>query len=413
MSSAKSTILANAEPLIEGLFRRERRAILRTLARKLGPARADLAEDATQYAFLRAVQIWSFAGTPAEPIAWLRLTAWRRALDLLKQAPAPAIEDTEPPPPTWFAGEAADADLRVITAICDPVLPELGQVTTALNLVAGFTAKEIAELTGRSEAAIHQTLSRARKRLGDAGATRPGDLTPAHLAERRSRILSVLYLMFSEGYAASHGEAISRAEIAGEALRLGRLLASTPGVAGPDAHALVALMALTAARLPARSEGGVAVALDDQDRARWDQSLIALGFQYLERAATGAEISTYHLQAEIAAEHAVARTAADVDWSRIAAIYQRLSEIDPAPVVRLGHAVALARTGHPDAARARLAEAGDTAYVHAAEALLHLDAGDVTSARAAFEAARAGTASEPVKRWFEGRLAGLSRAPEE
>ena len=334
------------------------------LTRIFGPSHLDLAEEVVQDALVKALQQWPYSGVPENPGGWLFRVARNGALDVLRRnaafrdrasAIAADLQRTPDPP---VPGDAAvdDDELRMVFMCCHPSLARDARVALSLKTVGGFSVAEIARAFLTAESTIAQRLVRAKRALREHQI--PFDLPHgSDLNARAESVLEVIYLLFNEGYGAHAGEDLIRRDLCGEALRLGRLAALSPEVAGnaPAAHALVALMAFQAARLPARVDAnGEMVLLEDQDRTRWDHSLVALGFAHFERSAEGPAISPYHLQAAIAAVHAGAATPADTRWPEILSLYDQLLALQPSPIVALNRAVALSRVAGPSAALASL-----------------------------------------------------------
>lgn len=343
---------ASVAGLTEHLFREESAKLVSVLAGIFGPHRLQMAEDVVQEAMVRALQTWPYHGIPSNPSAWLMQTAKHRALDLLRrekflQERQPEILATLE---GWSAEERAvrfedelgDDRLRLIFVCCHPQLPQESQIVLALKTLCGLGPAEIASAFFTTEAAIAKRLTRARQRISELGIAfeiPDGEaLTP-----RLDGVLHTVYLLFSEGYNASSGESVVRAELCGEAIRLALALASHPIGDRPRTHALLALMLLDAARLEARQDaGGNLLRLADQDRSRWNKEWIARGLMHLSRAAAGTDLSEYHLQAGIAACHATAADYSSTDWRQILAHYDRWVEFSDSPVVALNRAVAVA-----------------------------------------------------------------------
>jgi RNA polymerase sigma factor (sigma-70 family) len=340
---------------IEAIWRDEAARVTATVARWVGGDLV-LAEDLAQDAVVAALEQWPRDGVPPNPGAWLTATARHRAIDLMRRhrtyqdklaVLARELDTTEPP--IEIDDATIDDDvLALVFACCHPVLAPEARVALTLRLVGGLTTTEIARAFLVPGPTVGQRISRAKRTLAQAGvafAVPAGD----ELEQRLESVLEVVYLVFNEGYAATAGEEWMRTDLQGEALRLGRLLA---GVAPdqPEVHGLLALMALQASRQAARvGPDGEPVLLDDQDRSRWDRGLIDEGLAALDRAAAlGRPAGPYRLQAEIAACHARARSAAETDWVAIAARYEALVQIADTPVVELNRAVALGRALGPE-----------------------------------------------------------------
>ncbi len=338
------------------LFRREFGRLVAILASRLGVAHLHLAEDVVQDALLRAMQVWPFTGVPENPSAWLLQTARNRAFDTLRRGHvlakktttlAPLIEETArealAAPPPQFEDEIADSQLRMMFVCCHPGLPADAQVALVLKTLCGFGEGEIAAAFLARTDAITKKLVRARKFLRDSGVA--VELPPARqLAPRVETVLHALYLLFNEGYKASQGDTLLREDLCTEALRLGELLASHPLGDRAETHALLALQYLHTARLPARvADDGTLLVLAAQDRTKWDQQKIRRALAHLGKSADGGRITRYHLEAAIAAAHALAPDYEQTNWPHILELYDALLALDPSPVVALNRAVALAR----------------------------------------------------------------------
>ena len=363
--------------LDEHLFRRESGRLVAALTRIFGVHNLALAEDVVQDAFCRALEVWRVRGVPDNPAGWLMTTARNRALDIVRRERtartfAPEVSrflesewTTVPVIEEAFAAPAIrDEQLRMMFSCCHPRLPEEAQVALILNILCGFGAAEIAAAFLSGRAAIEKRISRGKKVL--AGSKRLFDLTDAEFAPRLSAVRRALYLLFNEGYHGASAEAAVRADLCHEAIRLAALLCEHPPAASPETLAFCALMCLHAARLPARYDAaGGLNPLGDQDRTRWDASLVAQGLQFFERSATGHDVSAYHLEAAIAALHAGARTVADTDWPAIVSLYDRLMTIAPSPVVALNRAIAIAERDGPDRGLEELRAIGDSERLRA------------------------------------------------
>ncbi|MCW2936367.1 MAG: polymerase subunit sigma-24 [Actinomycetia bacterium] len=344
--------VGNSEP-IERAFRDEWGAIVATLARRLGDLQA--AEDAAAEAFAAAADAWARDGIPPKPGGWLMLTAWRKAVDAHRRdSPAIVIdpralseaEMTGSMEPTGEATSLGDERLGLIFACCHPALAPETRVAMTLRFVAGLTTREIAAAFLVPEATLAQRLVRAKRKIREAGIRL--DVPDARrLGERLSAVQTVVYLVFNEGYSASSGNQVIRAELCDEALWLGRLLhrllprdAETAG--------LLALMLLHQARASARAdERGRPRTLAEQDRSMWDKGLIAEGTAVLDAAITERSPGPYQVQAAIAALHTCAARYADTDWQQIALLYGELARMDPSPVVEVNRAVAVGMADGP------------------------------------------------------------------
>jgi RNA polymerase sigma-70 factor (ECF subfamily) len=401
--------------LVDSLARDSTSRLVAVLARRLGTGRIAVAEDAVQHALMQALSLWPFKGVPEKPEAWLSTVARNRALDLLRsEARAVTLAgELMPAEPSTdaregrFDRELNDDELALLFAVCHPTLSPEMRVTFALKTVCGLTVPQIAAGLLSEATAIAQRLVRARRQLEAANVAiepPPPDAVPA----RAESVRTALYLMFNEGYSASSGEALVQPEFCVEAVRLARALAAHPTTASPASDALAALLALTAARLPTRvGPDGVAQLLEDQPRADWDHGLIMLGLAHLERSARGEELTVWHLRAEIASLHALAPSAVDTDWPRIASIYEQLLALDPSPMVALSHAVAVGQAHGPAAGLKALPAMIGNPYSEAARGLFLAGLGRLGEARRHFERAQSLARTEPERRLMARRLASL------
>jgi RNA polymerase sigma-70 factor, ECF subfamily len=348
---------------VERAFREQSGRALATLARLLGDLSA--AEDAVQEAFVEALRTWPARGVPDKPGAWITTTARNRALDRARressrpgreQAAALAGEAAGPDLPEVYP--VADDQLRLIFTCCHPALAPAAQVGLTLRLVCGLQTSEIARAFLQPEPTVAQRLSRAKAKIRTAAI--PFRVPPAHLLpERVPPVLACVYLVFSEGYAATAGDALIRHELCDEALRLARSLV-TLMPDEPEARGLLALILLQDSRRATRlSPAGDLVLLEDQDRSGWDAARIAEGVDQLARAWRAGPPGSYRLQAAIAAEHARAPAWAATDWARIAGLYGDLAQVAPSPVVELNRAVAVSFAAGPAAGLAVLDAVGD------------------------------------------------------
>ena len=351
-----------AHEIVDRLFREEQGRVVATLIRVTGDF--DLAEEAVQDAFIRALETWPERGVPDNPGAWITTTARNRAIDRLRrrQLSVAKIEELgretaveqelaaiDPTPAEDDAMPIADDRLRLIFTCCHPALALEARVALTLRTLGGLTTPEIARAFLVPEPTIAQRIVRAKRALTEARVPYEVPRGP-ELAPRLASVLEVLYLIFNEGYAATAGEDWMRPGLCEDALRLGRILAElTPRE--PEVHGLVALMEIQASRERARrGPTGEPILLLDQDRARWDQILIRRGLAALDRAeALGGTRGPYALQGAIAACHARARTAAETDWARIVGLYGALADLTPSPIVELNRAVGLAMLMGPAA----------------------------------------------------------------
>ncbi|WP_214322582.1 RNA polymerase sigma factor [Nonomuraea sediminis] len=318
----------------------------------------DLAEECAQEAFARALENWRREGVPDRPVAWLTTTARNRAVDRLRRRSVGAAKlrdlavmtrgETGEQAPDADASGVPDDRLRLIFTCCHPALPLEARVALTLRTLAGLTTPEIARAFLVPEPAMAQRLVRAKRKIRNAGI--PYRVPPAHLLpERTTAVLGVLYLLFNEGYSATSGADLVRRALTAEAVRLARLLATLmPGES--EVTGLLALMLLHDARRAARlDDAGDLVPLEEQDRTRWDRGEIAEGVALLETALRRRRPGPYQIQAAIVACHASAASAADTDWEQIAALYGKLADLTPSPVVELNRAVAVAMAHGPEA----------------------------------------------------------------
>ena len=410
---------ARTREKVEAVYQAESRRVLATLIRLLGDF--DLAEEALQDAFAAALAQWPRTGVPANPRAWLVSAGRFKAIDGLRRGAR--FEASQAELAERFGGQTvdpagADADgveddrLRLIFTCCHPLLPADARVALTLREVCGLSTEEIARAYLSSPATLAQRIVRAKTKIREAAI--PYQVPAlAELPERLEGVLQVVYLVFNEGYSASSGDSLTRADLSGEAIRLGRLLLEL--LPEPEVMGLLALMLLHDSRRAARtSPAGDLVLIDDQDRSLWDPAQIAEGAALVERALASGRYGRYTLQAAIAAAHATSSSAAATDWGRILALYNQLVQAAPSPVVELNRAVAVAMHDGPaagleliDAILAR-GELAEYHLAHSVRAELCRRLGRAAEARAAYERALALARQEPERRFLERRLAALS-----
>jgi len=399
---------------VDDIYRAESRRVLATLIRLLGDF--DLAEEALHDAFRAALEQWPRDGMPANPRTWLVSAGRFKAIDALRRrARFDALDDIAEPAidedSVWEDEGIADDRLRLIFTCCHPALAADAQIALTLREVCGLTTEEIARAFLTRASTLAQRIVRAKAKIREARI--PYQVpTPAELAHRLDAVLRVIYLVFNEGYAASSGATLMRADVSGEAIRLGRLLVEL--LPEPEAMGLLALMLLQESRRAARtSPTGDLVLLEDQDRALWNRAQIAEGLALVEQALASHRIGPYILQAAIAAVHAEAPDAAATDWAQIVGLYDVLARIDASPVIDLNRAVAVAMRDGPaaglalvDAILARN-ELADYHLVHAVRADLCRRLDRVAEARAFYRMALALVRQEPERRFLERRLREL------
>ena len=405
--------------LVDAVYRSESRQVLATLIRLLGDF--DAAEEALHDAFAVAVEQWTRDGVPANPRAWLVSTGRFKAIDGMRRRArfdaslpelARQLESSTSEAEEWDDESVEDDRLRLIFTCCHPALPPDAQVAMTLREVCGLTTDEIARAFLATPPTVAQRIVRAKGKIRDAGIPY---VVPSEtdLPDRLDAVLRVVYLVFNEGYSASSGGSLTRHDLSGEAIRLGRVLIEL--LPEPEAVGLLALMLLQDSRRAARtSPSGDLILLDDQDRSLWNRDQIAEGVLLVERALSSRRVGPYTLQAAIAAVHAQALSAAATDWAQIVALYDVLMRADPSPVVELNRAVAVAMRDGPlaglnliDAILAR----GDLAkyhLAHSARADLSRRLGRTAEARASYERALGLTQQEPERRFLERRLIALS-----
>jgi RNA polymerase sigma-70 factor, ECF subfamily len=401
---------------VGGIYRAESRRILATLIRLLGDF--DRAEEAMQEAFAAAIEQWPRDGLPANPRAWLVSTGRFKAVDAMRRRArfdaslgelAARLEAEAREAARRDPDAVEDDRLRLVFTCCHPALTPDAQIALTLREVCGLTTEEIARAFLSTAPTVAQRIVRAKGKIRDARI--PYQVpSVAELPDRLDTVLHVVYLVFNEGYSASSGESVTRHDMSGEAIRLGRLLVEL--LPEPEATGLLALMLLHEARRASRmSADGQVILLEDQDRTLWNRELIAEGSALVERAIASRRVGPYTLQAAIAAVHAEAGTAAATDWRQIAGLYDVLFRADPSPVVELNRAAAIAMRDGPAAGLALVdaildrGDLADYALAHSARADLCRRLGRTEDARASYRRALALTRQEPQRRFLERRLA--------
>jgi len=346
--------------VVEHLFRHESGKMVATLTRIFGVEHLTLAEDVVQEALSRALQTWPFYGVPRNPSAWIMRASRNLALDVVRREKV--FRDKEDAiihqmkghrpgadAPVFAPEEIEDDRLRMMFICCHPLVPAETRVALTLKTLCGFSVAEISRAFLITEAATAKQLTRAKQKIREENI--PFEIPAGEdLTRRLESVLQALYLLFNEGYKASSGNRLVREDICHEAIYLTQLLVEHPLTRQPRTHALLALMLLNSARLPARVDGeGNLLLLQDQNRAQWDRPMISRGILHLAHAVTGNEITEYHVQAGIAACHCAARDYASTDWAQILSYYDRLVAFDTSPVVALNRAVAVANVRGPAA----------------------------------------------------------------
>jgi RNA polymerase sigma-70 factor (ECF subfamily) len=407
---------------IETIYHTESRRIFATLIRLLGDF--DLAEDALHDAFRVAMEQWPRDGLPANPRAWLVSTGRFKAIDALRRRArfdtslrelagdlANQLNDDSQPTDE----DIPDDRLRLIFTCCHPALPPDARVALTLRELCGLTTEAIAHAYLTTPPTLAQRIVRAKSKIRDAQI--PYELpAPADLPQRLQAVLQVIYLVFNEGYYTSSGHTLTRPDLSGEAIRLGRLLVEL--LPQPEALGLLALMLLHESRRPARTTStGDLIPLEDQDRSLWHQELIAEAIPLVRQALSSGQPGSYILQAAIAATHAAAPTVAATNWNQIINLYDTLTQIAPSPIVALNRAAAIAMRDGPAAGLTlidQILEHGDLAGVlanyplaHAARADLYRRLGRTAEARAAYHQALTLTQQEPERRFLQQRLSTL------
>jgi RNA polymerase sigma-70 factor (ECF subfamily) len=408
---------ARARATVEAVYRSESRRVLATLIRLLGDF--DLAEEALHDAFRAAIEQWPREGVPDNPRAWLVSAGRFKAIDgIRRRSRFDALEDVAeqveaiPADPATEEESIEDDRLRLMFTCCHPALPPDAQVALTLREVCGLTTEEIARAFLAGAPTLAQRIVRAKSKIRDARI--PYEVPPrAELPERLDNVLRVIYLVFNEGYSASSGASLTRHDVSGEAIRLGRLLLEL--LPEPEVAGLLALMLLQESRRAARSSPqGELILLADQDRSLWNREQIAEGVALVERALASRQAGPYALQAAIAAVHAEAPRAADTDWAQIVALYDVLLQATPSPVIELNRAVAVTMRDGPQAGLALIdailarGDLADYHLAHSARADFCRRLGKNEDARASYQRALDLARQEPERRFLQRRLAELT-----
>lgn len=401
---------------IDHLFRRHAGQMVSLLARHFGYEHLELIEDAVQDALVAALKKWPFTGEPENGRAWLVETAKNRVIDRLRRAKrSEVMAETaeffaEEKAAALFKGEIEEDELRMIFACCHPAIPPDAQVALTLKTVGGFSVGEIAHAFLSNNAAVAKMLTRAKAKFRSVAAELEIPFQD-ELVRRREAVLKVLYLMFNEGYAATEGADLVRKDLCFEAIRLASLVAKHPLTRSPKAHALLALFLFQAARLHTRIDSnGELLLLEDQDRSQWNKVMLSEGLEQFRLSASGHELSDYHLEAEIAAEHALAADFASTNWKRILDSYDELQRRRYSPVAELNRIVAIEKLhGAAVACSAldKLSEQNDLTgfnLFHITNAHLLAVTGNLKAAVSELNKARDLTSNIPVRRFIESKL---------
>ncbi len=407
--------------IVDRVYRDDSRRVLATLIRLFGDF--DIAEEALHDAFIAAIERWPAEGVPANPRTWLVSAGRFKAIDQLRRRAAfddrrPELERqltelSQEDPVIAESGDIGDDRLRLVFTCCHPALSPDAQVALTLHTIGGLTTEEIAHAFLVPAPTLAQRIVRAKGKIRDARI--PYEIPEAaDLPDRLDAVLATLYLIFNEGYSATFGDAVTRADLCGEAIRLGRLVVEL--LPEPEAIGLLAMMLLHDSRRAARTDGGgELIVLEEQDRARWNREQIREGQELTERALRARRVGPYAIQAAIAAVHADAARSDETDWAQIVAFYDLLLNMNPSPVVELNRAAAIAMKDGParglDLINALLARGELTNYhlAHSARADLLRRLGRTNDSLAAYSAALALTTQQPERRFIERRMASLKR----
>jgi RNA polymerase sigma-70 factor (ECF subfamily) len=405
----------HARATLETIYREESRRVLATLIRLLGDF--DLAEEALHDAVTAAMEQWPRDGVPASPRAWLVSTGRFKAIDRIRrrarfdaslEEAAEQLQTQATDPAQWDDEHIEDDRLRLIFTSCHPALSQEAQLALTLREMCGLTTEEIARAFLTSAPTIAKRIVRAKAKIRDAGI--PYEVpSRGDLPDRLDSVLQVIYLIFTEGYSASSGPMLTRPDLSGEAIRLGRLLVDL--LPEPEVLGLLALMLMQESRRVARaSPEGEVILLEEQDRSRWNRNLIDEGRALVERALASRRSGPYTLQAAIAAVHANALAAASTDWAQIVELYEVLVRVRPSPVVELNRAVAIAMRDGPSQGLALIdailerGDLGDYYLAHSARADLCKRLGETAEAIASYQRALSLARQEPARRFLERRL---------
>jgi RNA polymerase sigma-70 factor (ECF subfamily) len=425
--------MSEPRALVEHFFRHEFGRLVAVLTRSLGVRRLDLVEDVVEAALVQALETWSRRGVPEDPAGWLYRTARNLAIDALRreriharalprlaedaEQESPGSGDPRRAPDVHFADEIGDEPLRLLFVCCHEAVPAESRVALALKTLCGFSTAEIARALLTTEANVQKRIERAREKLRelDIDLDTPA---PGELGARLDAVLAVIYLLFSQGCHVTHGDMPIHRDLCDEARRLARMLAAQSVGDVPAVHALLALMCFHAARFDARVDlDGAIVLLEEQNRSSWNWNDVREGMAWLAKSAAGDELTRCHVEAGIAWEHCRAPTFADIDWRRIAELYDTLERIAPSPLNTLNRAVAEAYLHGPQAGLKRLATVppecvpGRYPGWHAVEGELQFRLGQHSAAERAWREALRLTTAGADQEFLRRRLAACQ--PEE
>ncbi len=386
-----------ADPIhatVDHLFRHEAGKITAVLARFMGPAHWDDAEDIVQDTLAKALDVWKIKGLPQNPTGWLMSVARHRAIDVMRAAKTvrhlaekmPASEETKTDEPL-LDGDIEDSVLRLMFACCHPGLPEESQLAFVLKTLGGLSVAEIAQAFRVNEDTVAKRIYRAKEKLRELPIDFEAPLT-RDLGPRLDHVIKALYVLFNEGYYSAHPQYSIRTDLCWEAMRLATVLARHPETAQPAVHALLAMMCLHASRFPARANHRDEwVLLEDQDRSQWDKTLIQRGMEYLERSSQGEALTEYHIEAAIASVHALSPDFASTPWTTLVRLYDLLYAVKPDPMVALNKAIAIGYGESAAAGVAALEAIGtlkDSPYYFTALGMFYRAGGHEVKAQEAF-----------------------------
>jgi RNA polymerase sigma factor (sigma-70 family) len=408
---------------LDHLFRHQAGQMVSVLSRIFGLQYIDSIEDAVQESLVAALNKWPFTGMPENPKAWLIETAKNKMLDRVRRISRfretsvdandfdlPAVENCD----VHFAGEISEDQLRMIFACCHPSIQPDAQVALTLKIVSGFSIAEIARAFLSKEDAVAKMITRAKQKLRENRVEL--EMPPAEIPGRLAAAVKVLYLMFNEGYAASEGKDLVRKDLCFEAIRLCEFLAAHPVTDTPKINALAALFLFQGARLSSRyGRLGELIVLEDQDRSLWDKKSIGRALNYLQRSAAGDELTDYHLEAEIAANYAIAETYEDTNWPQILDCCELLQKRNFSPVVELNRITVLGKIYGAERAIKELnashidSKLKDNNLYHITRAHFLAETGEMDEAITAYKRAVELTHNEPVRRFLEKKIISLGK----